>query len=847
MSRYPATALLFAALAASLPASAQTLCPEMVLAMTPRQGPHPAAEADGRIPFLVMHDRGMDVRGAGVVPLTAGMGTVRLLPWEIERFRASHPELRLGYSPPLRLQLDQAAPRSRATVYRQATGLDGSGVVVGVIDTGLDVTHPDLRDAEGRTRVAWLLDLSRGPMGLHPDEEEAYGCNDLSHGGCAVLDARDIDAMMASSTADDLPADTVGHGTHVASIAAGNGNSAPSSGLVGMAAGATLIAARVTRGGGEEVADGDAVLAAKFIFEQAERMGMPAVVNMSLGTDFGAHDGTAPLETALASFVGPDYPGRALVVAAGNSGGVYVTDDGLRGIHTEIRVASGARAMVPMRAVAMKTNEVRGSVYVWLRWRASDSMRVGLTDWTGKELVPPIGPASSGGYSRSGSDLGIDVAIYNDVVGEGSPLTADSHGAVVWYSGRWPADGDISITVEGSGTADAWLQGTGDAAPSSSGMGQMFVRGVKHGTVNVPATHPGIIAVGATLNRTGWRDENGTAIKVERVGAQAPPIVDSVAYFSGAGPTATGLAKPDICAPGLFVAAAMSRDADPRRSASSMFASPAGLCPSASEECYVVDDHHAIASGTSMATPMVAGAIALLLQRDPSLTQSELLRLLQAGARYPDGAVPYAFQLGPGALDVEGARLAYEAIKEPVERVPNAATSWVTMSAPYARPDPSQPVWGWVELRSSDKTIADGFDETKLALEVSGARVAEGLTRIAPGLWQFAVAAEDGSGGGTIHARVTYAGTTLGQAQTLPVGPDLFLATEGVQAFGGSCAAAGRAHRGSSRWWVSVGLLWARRRRQRRSNRPQAESGGTPARGREHEGYWLPGKGVRAR
>ena len=53
--------------------------------------------------------------------------------------------------------------------------VDGTGAVVGIADTGVDVTHPDFLDAQGHTRVAWLLDLSSAPIGKHPDLETQFG------------------------------------------------------------------------------------------------------------------------------------------------------------------------------------------------------------------------------------------------------------------------------------------------------------------------------------------------------------------------------------------------------------------------------------------------------------------------------------------------------------------------------------------------------------------------------------------------------------------------------------------------------------------------------------------------
>src|SRR5262249_30354259 len=145
----------------------------------------------------------------------------------------------------------------------------------------------------------------------------------------------------------DEPRDTFGHGTHVASLAAGNGQSNEPPRYVGVAPEATLIVARVARSGGGGILDFDVVHAASFVYERAEATGMPAVINLSLGSDFGAHDGSSAIEQGLSSLVGSDHPGRALVVAAGNSAGLYGVDLGVPsplGIHTDVHVPQAGEA-----------------------------------------------------------------------------------------------------------------------------------------------------------------------------------------------------------------------------------------------------------------------------------------------------------------------------------------------------------------------------------------------------------------------------------------------------------------------------------------------------------------------
>src|SRR5258706_3325869 len=319
---------------------------------------HPLADASGRLPLTIELPPGTDARSLGWQPFAPGLGSLHVAPSQLAAFEAAHPGARFSIWPPLRPVLDQSAKLNGTSGYREALARSGSplggtgkGVVVGVIDTGLDVKHPDFLDASGKTRVAWLIDMSQPPQKKHPELENEYGCSDVMQTPCAIFDKSDIDDALAHPPGL-LPGDTVGHGTHVASIAAGNGGGGASARFVGGAPEARLIIAGVTQGSLEEVADTDISTGARFIFDRAEALGMPAVINLSLGGDFGPHDGTTPLEKALASMVGPDHPGHALIVAAGNSGVLYQGDTPQQtlGIHTQARATHHVPAPVPVLA-----------------------------------------------------------------------------------------------------------------------------------------------------------------------------------------------------------------------------------------------------------------------------------------------------------------------------------------------------------------------------------------------------------------------------------------------------------------------------------------------------------------
>ena len=165
-------------------------------------------------------------------------------------------------------------------------GLTGKGVLIGFVDSGLDLTHPEFMGEDRRSRAAVLWDMTGSgtpPAGFHRG---------------AVYSGAEIASGLVPST------DQSGHGTAVAAIAAGRSGAAPGASIAAVKLGSS----RTT----------DVMRAIKFLLDQAEARGMPCVVNLSYGTNCGSHWG----QTLFESYIDQSAQrGRSVVVcAAGNEG-----------------------------------------------------------------------------------------------------------------------------------------------------------------------------------------------------------------------------------------------------------------------------------------------------------------------------------------------------------------------------------------------------------------------------------------------------------------------------------------------------------------------------------------------
>ena len=495
------------------------------------------------------------------------------------------------------------------------TGSTGRGVIVGLVDTGIDFTHPDfVVDAEGRSRVLFLWDqtLSGTGPGLVGATTFGYG----------------VECPQATLTAATCASrDVVGHGTHVLGTAAGDGSATgagqPAGRFAGVAPGADLIVVK-TSGLTTQVVDG-----VNYIFSRAAQLGRPAVVNLSLGAQWGPHDGTLPEELELDSLVGP---GRIIVAAAGNAGDnrnatppVTVEDLHAAATATPGQPASTTLTIPVYTAAPGIANDF---VVLQLWYPASDTLTV--------TVVRPDGSSVTSGASASPPATVTQDAVEGEVHIENGPdsavaLSPDNLGFVVigdLLGGAAPQPGTWTITLTSIAShsgkpAHLWVA---DAAlgPQGSPFG-VSLGGASNGyLVATPATATRVIAVGAYTTRLQWQDLDDTTERYtnqERLG--------DLTWFSSPGPRRDGVAKPDIAAPGQGVASALSGTASV----------PAGRTTR--------DGRHWILEGTSMAAPFVSGAVALLLERSPQLTP-EAVRTLLTGAARVDSFARHPFD---GGLD----------------------------------------------------------------------------------------------------------------------------------------------------------------------------------------------------
>lgn len=484
-------------------------------------------------------------------------------------------------------QLDVSVPEINANDVHNmpATGTPparwrGKGVIVGILDTGIDYTHPAFRDSSGNTRILRIWDQFLTPTGSES--------NPSSHPYGVEYIQTDIDSALGSanplSVVRHQDRDTsVGHGTHVAGIAAGNGR--PAGTFVGVAPEADIIAVCVLGGPSGVIPPNtnNLVDAVDYVFRVASQLGKPAVVNMSLGSNVGPHDGTGVTETGLDRLLGT--AGRAAVVAAGN--------EGAKGIHAAGTVAAGATENVQFTTFVAPPGfpaPAADRIDIW--YSGQDRFTLSFTDPAGNT----VGNVAAGGPTFSQTLANNNRVIIRSQLA--NPGNNANHILILLLRGTAPAiqAGNWSFNLTGTtindgGHFDAYVGHRSGRIPSFTG-----AHGDGLSSVMIPGTTREVASVASYVTKQhpsgGSSNPNG-----------------QISTFSGRGPTRDGRFKPDIAAPGEVIMSARANTAT------------AG------------SGNYHLLQGTSMAAPHVAGTIALILQRYPNLTMRQILQGLTETAR----------------------------------------------------------------------------------------------------------------------------------------------------------------------------------------------------------------------
>lgn len=454
-------------------------------------------------------------------------------------------------------------------------GYDGTGVVMGFLDSGIDFTHPDFQDALGNTRVKFIWDHNL-TGGVTPQPYN-YG---------REFTASDIDNGLAGAHVDNY----YGHGTHVTGVGTGNGLAVNH--FAGAAPNVDIISVCVNWGLPDDdwlnsVADG-----VEYIFDKADVLGKPCVINISAGTYYGSHD-AKDLQALMIDNLISSSNGRSVVCAAGNAGNLA--------IHVQHSVAPpdtsftwfyhyapfGPAIYIEMWADILNMNQLKFTI-------AADKTS---PYYEFRGMIP---------YTMISQHLGIlKTDTLKNSAGQRLALV-QSYGQLMGtrYSMIFNVIPDSTtgyyyrLMNTGTGLMDLWsFQMVASGLPTPL----VFPDIDKYVTPDLIQTivssftcSDKVISVGNYINKSEYRDCIDTLITSANVSGD-------IAYNSSRGPTRDGRIKPDIMASGTVTLAPL------------VIASPPSIDKIAKLGCMHMRD-----GGTSTASPVVAGIAAMFFQRFPN-------------------------------------------------------------------------------------------------------------------------------------------------------------------------------------------------------------------------------------
>jgi minor extracellular serine protease Vpr len=488
-------------------------------------------------------------------------------------------------------------------------GATGKGVIVAVLDRGIDYTHPDFLNANGTTRIKMMWDMS------------AQNLCDSGNPAPVVYTEAQINNALATHT-PLAERDAVGHGTVTAGIAAGNGSAVKPLSVqwAGIAPEADLLIVKVTSEGApahgtqpaESPFQGCFSQALDLVTQEAATLNEPIAALINSGTQWGPIDGTSAVSQKIDADFGLNTAGHIYVSASGDEGN----------FNNHARATYGTTPTV-FQLNKSTTDNVDGQM--WYTGSAPANVTLTMNDNGASVTVAP------GNGCASSTDGTLTVCQYLPG-NQFYPWTSSGQDRAVWMNLNGHS-GTGSITIQasagGSGTADVY----GDATPVIT-----FTNFLTPGHLDdYSSTYSASVAACYNV-RTMWIDINNQKETLTNQGG-----IGQLWEFSSGGPTRDGRVPPiggvDIATPGgnLFAAYGLNTYWDTFQF--NLIKGGKG--------------YYGRQSATSGASPILLGAMALLLQMNPSLTASEARQIVQNTAIHDHntGTVPNE-NWGSGKLDI---------------------------------------------------------------------------------------------------------------------------------------------------------------------------------------------------
>lgn len=492
------------------------------------------------------------------------------------------------------------------TVNGVNTVFDGRGVITGLMDSGIDPNHANFRNADGSLRVSRVWALSGTNQGAYTTPETIATFTTENTGATHGTHVAGIMCGGYASTAT-YATQTSGSGGVASSLVTGNNP------YYGVATGSEICMAAGS------LSDANIVTGVKNIMDYAESAGKPVVVNMSIGSNAGPHDGTDYLADAINKL----GTRGIIVLSAGNEG-----DENLS-IEKTMTANSYLRTFIKDNSASQAAVDIWSSTDApltvsWVIYDTSSKTTTTITSSTTSSNGQMTIVGSSSSYIQN-ADFNAAFSGYIALASEVDEANGRYH--VYAPVSLQAVDGvttkAIGIVVQASANATVNIYGNRLELSSRSISG--YTNGNSKASINNIAGADNVITVGSYTTRTRW----GILMAGYSRYYTTAKTLGAISDFSSYGKI-KGKNKPDICAPGEGIISSFSQ---PYIEASGINTSE---YYTASANANGRNNFWGNNQGTSMSAPFVSGVVALMLQADPTLGVDRVKALLSSSANNDD-------------------------------------------------------------------------------------------------------------------------------------------------------------------------------------------------------------------